>query len=61
MNNDYENRIWEIASVIKIVANMDITAICNVARKVNKHFSPEDIETLNNELLYECYLQEVHS
>ncbi len=47
--------VWETASIIKLVAGMNITAICAVASNISKHYTPEDIEQIDNHCIYEAY------
>lgn len=54
-NQQYNSRVWEIATLIKLVANENINAISFVANNLRKHYTIEDIDTVDNYIIYDCY------
>lgn len=56
MNNQkYNSRAWEVATLIKLVATENIQAICGVADTLCKHYEPEDLDMVDDHVIYECY------
>ena len=48
--------IWEISTLIKLVAVRDITAISLTANELRKRGTTlEELDKLNPEMIYECY------
>lgn len=51
----YEARVFEVASIIKIVCTMDIESVCTVATNIMKHYSEDKLDTLDNHCVYDAY------
>lgn len=49
------SRVWRIATLIKLVAVEDIPAISFIANKLRQHYDLEDIDDVDNMVIYECY------
>ena len=48
--------IWEISTLIKLVAVRDITAISLTANELRKKGNTlEELDKINPEMIYECY------
>jgi len=48
--------IWEISTLIKLVAVRDITAISLTANELRKRGTTlEELDKVNPEMIYECY------
>ena len=58
-DTDYKNRVWEVSSIIKLVASMNINAICSVARSINSNFSCDDIVSIDDNIIYEAYIKQI--
>ncbi|WP_323736220.1 hypothetical protein PXD04_10115 [Methanosphaera sp. ISO3-F5] len=57
-NTHYNNRVWMISELIKLVAVEDIGAISFVANQLRKHYNTTDIEKMSkadNLMIYDCY------
>lgn len=52
---EYESRIWEIGTLIKLVAVNDINSICSIATTLRNTFEPEDIDLIDNKTIYDAY------
>ena len=57
--NEYKNHIWEVSSIIKLVACMNINAICSVARSINNNFNYDDIDSIDDNIIYEAYINQI--
>lgn len=55
MNRKYESRIYEVGTIIKLVAGMNIQAVCTVASNINKHYDLEDVDSIDNNCIYDAY------
>lgn len=53
--NKFENRVWEIGTLIKLVAGEDIGAITFVANKLRMKYNVDDLEDVDNHMIYDCY------
>lgn len=51
----YQARIYEVGTIVKLVTQFDIEAIVQTASNLLKYYSVEDIDSIDNELIYECY------
>ena len=58
-DKEYNDHVWEISSIIKIIATMNIQAICSVACSIHDNFSVDDIDNLDNNVIYEAYLHQI--
>jgi len=58
VKNEYNARIWEIGTLIKLVAIEDIRAISTVASRLRKHYTPEQLDNVDNNIIYDCYCNE---
>lgn len=56
--NKYEARIYEVATIIKLVTGLNIKSVCNVASNIVKHYNSDDIDKLDNNIIYEAYINE---
>lgn len=52
MNNE---RVWMISTLIKLVATENVPAITSVASSLKKRFDVEEMENINDNIIYECY------
>lgn len=50
-----EHHRWQIATLIKLVAEYDIDSICFVAKQLRKYYDPQDIDKVDNNIVYDCY------
>lgn len=55
---DYEARVFYIATIIKCVACEDISKICKIAHNIKELYG-DSVDDLNNELIYEAFCMEV--
>lgn len=53
--NKLENRVWEIGTLIKLVAGEDIRAITFVANRLRMNYNVDDLEDVDNNMIYDCY------
>lgn len=51
MNNE---RIWEVATLIKLVAGENIPAVTTVATQLKNNVNIDDWDKMDN-IIYECY------
>lgn len=54
---EYDSRIWEIGTLIKLVAAHDTSSICRCATRIKELYEPGDYDLINNEVLYEAYVR----
>jgi len=54
---EYESRVWEVASIIKLVTGLNIKSVCNVANNIVQHYETEDIDTIDDNMIYEAYVK----
>ena len=48
-------RIYEVATIIKLVATMNIKGVCTVANNLIKHYDEDTIDAIDNQLIYDSY------
>lgn len=57
--SQYDSRVWEVATIIKLVAGMDIRSVGIVANNLRRRY---DIDSLDDEIsnddIYEQYCTE---
>lgn len=59
-DKEYNDHVWEVSSIIKIIASMNINAICNVAHNIRNNFSVDDIDNINDNVIYEAYINQIN-
>ena len=59
MKTMYDSHVYEVATIIKLVCGLDIDAVYKTASNINKHIQPEDVDTLNNDCIYESYCNNI--
>lgn len=54
---EYESKVWEVASIIKLVTGLNIKSVCNVASNIVQHYETEDIDKIDDNIIYEAYVK----
>lgn len=54
---EYESKVWEVASIIKLVTGLNIKSVCNVASNIVQHYETEDIDKIDDNIIYEAYIK----
>lgn len=49
----YKDREYYVASLVKLVAKENVDSICRCARNIQAHF--EDVDEIDNSTVYEAY------
>lgn len=58
---EFNTRVWEISSIIKLVSTFNIKAICTVATNIRHNFNPDDIDKIDNKIIYEAYIKQIRN
>ena len=53
---DYEAQVWEVATLIKLVASHNPSRICKIATRI-KHIYDDDYDILDNNTIYNAYIE----
>ena len=51
----FEARVYEVATIIKLVATLNVEAVCDVATKLLKNYELDDIDEIDNKIVYDAY------
>ena len=54
---EYESKVWEVASIIKLVTGLNIKSVCNVASNIVQHYETDDIDKIDDNIIYEAYIK----
>ena len=54
---EYDSMVWEVASIIKLVTTLNIKKVCNVASNIAQHYDYDEIDNLDDEIIYEAYIK----
>ena len=56
MSNDFDDKVYEVSSIIKLLTTLDVKKACKVANNLKKHYNDYDsIDKLDNVMIYNCY------
>jgi len=56
--SQYDSRVWEVATIIKLVAGMNIRSVGIVANSLRRRYDVDNLDDVDNNMIYEEYCRE---